>query len=88
MLVVIAFVEVVAIGLALALRMNSQEEPVVVERVVTEYLPVQPLAPNPLSAIAESAADSIAEPSPLPAPFTTAEELVNSKAEQLKAETR
>ncbi|MEO1826051.1 MAG: hypothetical protein ABGZ31_10100, partial [Roseibacillus sp.] len=84
-LVVIAFIEVVAVGLALALRMNSQTAPVVVERVVTEYLPIQPPAANSRVTITEPAAGSTAEPSPLPAPFTTAEELVNSDAEPLDA---
>ena len=85
MLVVIAFIEVVAVGLALALRMNSQKAPVVVERVVTEYLPIQPPAANSRVTTTEPAAVSTAEPSPLPAPFTTAEELVNSDAEPLDA---
>ncbi len=85
MLAVIAFIEVVAVGLALALRMNSQKAPVVVERVVTEYLPIQPPAANSRATITEPAADSTAEPSPLPAPFTTAEELLNSEAEPLDA---
>ena len=85
MLVVIAFIEVVAVGLALALRMNSQKEPVVVERVVTEYLPIQPPAATTRVNITAPAADSTVEPSPLPAPFTTAEELVNSDAEPLDA---
>ena len=70
MLAVIAFIEVVAVGLALALRMNSQKEPVVVERVVTEYLPIQPPAANSRVTTTEPAAVSTAEPSPLPVSYT------------------
>ena len=59
MLVVIAFIEVVAVGLALALRMNSQEEPVVVERVVTEYLPMRSPAASPLAAMTTAIATAM-----------------------------
>ena len=46
MLAVVAFVELVAVGIALALR-NNDVSPVVMERVVTEYLPLSPPATLP-----------------------------------------
>ncbi|MDG2488723.1 MAG: hypothetical protein P8M65_13515 [Roseibacillus sp.] len=85
MLAVIAFIEIVAVGLALALRAKSQDPPVVVERVVTEYLPYQQPAGKLLDAIPQSTADPAAEPSPLPAALTTAEEMVSSEAGPLNA---
>ena len=70
-------------GIALAVRANSPEPPVVVERVVTEYLPLdQPagdlslLAPDP-------AASSLAEPEPVPRALTTVDEMISSEIEPL-----
>lgn len=76
-----AFVELVAVGVALALRHQADREPVVVERVVTEYLPM----PMPMAAEAPAPAPApvvepvVAAPDPVLTmkPFTSEEEIMS-----------
>lgn len=79
----LAFVELVAIGVALAVRGQSPRDPVVVERIVTEYIPVALTAatesrPEPAPAATETAADPAPAPArePVRKPFTTEAEIL------------
>ena len=68
-------------GIALAVRANSPEPPVVVERVVTEYLPLEQPAGD-LSLLApDPTASSLAEPEPVPRALTTVDEMISSEIE-------
>ena len=84
MLAVVAFVELVAVGIALALR-NNDVSPVVMERVVTEYLPLSPPATLPQPAPPSPAPLPTPAPSPVPKAFTNAEELINNPSGPLGA---
>lgn len=85
MLVVVAFVELVAVGVALALRnKSSPTEQVVVERVVTEYVPLTAPPRDPIPSIA------LLTPSPrhvvpVPKAFTNTEEILKTEAAVLGA---
>ncbi len=76
----VAFVQLVAVGIALALR-NNDVPPIVMERVVTEYLPLAPPAALP----APDAPSLTQAPAPIPKAFTNEEELANSSAGPLRA---
>lgn len=76
MLAVVAFVELVAVGVALALRTTPGNSPVVVERVVTEYVPMTLPAGEPESTVPPPV--PVPTPSlPIPRAFTNAEELLS-----------
>lgn len=86
--------EVVAVGVALALRSQTETtEPVVVERVVKEYLPAPILQPAPaeravisepdIEAIVNSVPDGPRKLNPLPAHFSSVEELMNIPTEAM-----
>ena len=81
MLGLVAFVELVAVGVALALRNQASPEPVIVERVVTEYVPLAitaPEVPNPAGPTPEPVPTTTRpEPRPLPKAFTNTEELMS-----------
>ncbi|MDP7105795.1 MAG: hypothetical protein QGH41_01890, partial [Roseibacillus sp.] len=65
-----AFVELVAVGVALALRTTPGDSPAVVERVVTEYVPITLPAGEPESTV------PVPTPTPslpIPEAFTNAE---------------
>lgn len=82
MLGLVAFVELVAVGVALALRSQGSAEPVVLERVVTEYVPVSVPAAAPSTPVASEIAEREPAPAPvqppsnLPKPFTNEEEIL------------
>jgi len=80
-LAIIAFLELVAVGLALAVRNQSEEPGKVVERVVTEYLPLEP----PARSTPPATPAPTGKPSPIPKAFTNIEELVSSDAGPLGA---
>ena len=76
MLALIAFVELVAVGVALALRNSASKEPIVVERIVKEYvsLDLTPVATvNSPPALADPPVERL---SPLPKAFTNEDQLM------------
>ncbi len=76
MLVVVAFVELVAVGVALALRTTAANSPLVEQRVVTEYV-LPPVEPPPPAEILPAPA------LPIPKAFTNEEELLSGPAKRL-----
>ncbi|MCH2062198.1 MAG: hypothetical protein MK194_00585 [Roseibacillus sp.] len=84
MLAVVAFVELVAVGVALALRNDDAHSPAVVERVVTEYVPMSlpPVEVQPTPAPVPSPVPSSAPP--IPKAFTNESELLSSPAGRLR----
>ena len=72
MLALVAFVELVAVGVALALRSQENPEPVVVERVVKELVPLAMPAAEPQPAAPVPRREEV----PIPKPFTNEEEIL------------
>lgn len=83
-LAVVAFLELVAVGVALALRTTAGEPPVVVERVVTEYVPVNlPDVPQPADPAPAPPPEVTAfrpPEAPIPKAFTNIEEILSSSS--------
>ncbi|MBL49220.1 MAG: hypothetical protein CMP28_09715 [Roseibacillus sp.] len=82
-----AFLELVAVGVALALRSNPGEPPVVVERVVTEYVPMslpdagrQPAEPAPAPTPPSRPAALPKPEAPIPKAFTNIEEILSTSS--------
>ena len=76
MLALVAFVELVAVGVALALRNVASAEPVVVERVVTEYVPLALTTAETANPVSPVLPPARAEFEPLPKAFTSEAELM------------
>lgn len=77
MLALIAFVELVAVGVALALRNNAPKDPVVVERVVTEYVPLNLTPPVSEKTVPPVVAPPVKDAPPPIVGFTNEEQLMN-----------
>ena len=87
MLAVAAFVELVAVGVALAMRIDDANSPMVTERVITEYVPMTlPTAETPpVPAPGPAPTPKPAPAPPIPKAFTNEEELLSSQADRLGA---
>ena len=78
-LAVVAFLQLVAVGVALALRNDPAEPAVVVERVITEYVPMNlPVAPPVPTEPTPDPQPDTPTLSPIPKAFTNIEEILSN----------